>query len=76
MNKKIARDAYGVNLQTLPEFIKKNYEHYQVGVIAKTYATHATPASFLTHGDDRNNNNELVTNLISNNVADLIICAN
>lgn len=44
-------------------------------MIAKTYATHATPAAFLTHGNDRSNNTELMTNLIGGNVADLIICA-
>lgn len=43
-------------------------------MIAKTYATHATPAAFLTHGNDRSNNTELMTNLISGNVADLVIC--
>ena len=75
VNGRIARDAYGVNLQTLPEFIKQNYRDYQVAVVAKTYATHATPGSFLTHGDDRNDHAELMRNLVSGNVADLIICA-
>lgn len=75
MNGRIARDAYGANLQTLPEFIKQNYKDYQVAVVAKTYATHATPGAFLTHGSDRKNNTELMANLISGNVADLIICA-
>ena len=74
INGRIARDAYGANLQTLPEFIKQNYRDYQVAVIAKTYATHATPGSFLTHGNDRKNNSELMTNLIDGNVADLIVC--
>lgn len=28
VNGRIARDAYGVNLQTLPEYIKQTYKDY------------------------------------------------
>ena len=57
----------------MPEFITEKYPHYQNAIIAKIYATHATPASFLTHGNNRNNHDELMRNLIDGNVADLII---
>ncbi|CAL6094857.1 Alkaline_phosphatase [Hexamita inflata] len=72
-NYKLGIDENNVPLQNIIEYLRVNHPEYVTGVIAKVYAGHATPASFLTHTGDRNSIEAIYQSILDYSKADLII---
>ncbi|GLO65478.1 MULTISPECIES: alkaline phosphatase [Oceanobacillus] len=62
----IGKDPDGNNLETILEKTKQH--HKATGLVATSTITHATPAAFATHVEDRNNETEIARQLIESEV--------
>ncbi|MFC2949222.1 alkaline phosphatase [Virgibacillus sediminis] len=66
-NGTIGLDADGNEVETILETLKQE-EDKSAGLVATSAITHATPAAFASHNESRNNETEIASDLLENEV--------